>query len=551
MRIRLVCVFWLVICAFCRGGFAANIKWQPDPLLPDPTPTYTIPNDGNTWFLDYSFSLTSSFFVEGAFEVRSGGELLIDADVVDGSDAVGVTQGVDGDNLSIEVHGSVSVMSGGEISFITGAGGAGGNVSSGTGGSGGDGGQILFSGAGAITVASGGTFSMRPGIAGAGGNGSGSGSIGGEGGGSGGIAVVFGPNIRVEDGGYLKIVTGTGGNGGNGSGAGTGGDGGGGALVLFASSRIDLAGDLSFTLSFGSGGDGGDDSDGSSFGGNGGDGGLFGHFFDFLVSVVGDSSFNLAGGRSGGGGSGSGGGDGGVQGSIVPLSEDPGKILVQFRDSTVDVFSYSDPVITLSQRLDIDFTWTITKDKTIFGNGNQVVLGPNGAIVLDGAVKGGGIRVMFDSLEIEGIGDYDVRCIDDDSEVFLRDVRLNLDSDYTFSKGAMTIDGSCVVDGALTTLLYESSQPLTINSSSELKIVPRTILEYASTPNNLIQMTSGTSTLHLNNATLLSTEPLSLTTGVLSTEGLAILQGTGQLSIAGLSDIIVRGGLARVGNVTL
>lgn len=511
-------LLFLLLACFVSEVFAVDQAW-------DPNVTYIIPDDGLTYVFDGTISLTDDLLIEGVLEIRDSDVLQIDAGTVDGTNGVDGTPGSVGGNIQIQNNGTLTVKSGGTLYLKAGDGGSGGNATDPVpasigdemnGGNGGDGGGVLINNPGTVNVESGGIFRMQGGDGGDGGDG---------------LGIGF---SDCEPGGVTVIVPLLGGGGGKG-----------GRAQWSNSGEIVLADLLALDLIGGGGGNGGDDGILFSvgIGGQGGNGGDV--ELDGVLTVKGDeTALEIS---TGGGGSN---GDGGVYGGKGGGGHGVTGIFT-IKATGEDTFTYCDPVITLSQTLDIDFTWTITRDKTIFGNGNQIRLGPNGAIVLDGTVNGGGVTVLFDSLEIEGIDDHDVRCIDDDSTIELRDVRLNLDTDYTFTKGAIKIMGNCIVDGTLTTFLYQSTQPFTIDASSELRFVPKSIFEYDTTPNNLIQMVAGTSILYLDNATLLATRPLTLTTGVLSTEGLGIVRGVGLLSLGGLSDIIVRGGLARVGNVTL
>ncbi|MBU1008223.1 hypothetical protein KKA53_04045, partial [Candidatus Dependentiae bacterium] len=142
-------------------------------------------------------------------------------------------------------------------------------------------------------------------------------------------------------------------------------------------------------------------------------------------------------------------------------------------------------------------------------------------------------------------------CIDDDSILELKNVNWNQDANYTFTKGEIKIYGNCVIDGAGTAFKLEDiTRPMTIASNATLKLMPNTTLEYDTNQSNLFVMTDGTSTIHLNNARVLATQSLILQTGVLITDKLGILEGNpGTILIGGLSNIIVGGGLAKVGSV--
>jgi hypothetical protein len=225
---------------------------------------------------------------------------------------------------------------------------------------------------------------------------------------------------------------------------------------------------------------------------------------------------------------------GGVTGDLILEAEDP------------DTFNFYDSVITLSQDLDIDFTWTITTDKKVYGNGNSIILGTGGEIVVDP-----NINLYLQNLSIDGVTGFEVRCLDDSSSITLDDVTINLDGNLSFTEGMLVIKGTCVIDGAGKTFLFQSSEPLLILNGATFKINPQVVFEYDTSPASLLQFGNSASTLFLDSSTLLATQALTLQTGTLSTDGLATLQGVVRLSFGGLGNFVIRGGLLRLGNVVI
>ena len=71
-------------------------------------------------------------------------------------------------------------------------------------------------------------------------------------------------------------------------------------------------------------------------------------------------------------------------------------------------FNFYDSLITLSQNLDVDFTWTISAAKEIYGNGNSIILGTNGEIVVDPNVN-----LFLQNLSLNGVTGFEVSCLDD------------------------------------------------------------------------------------------------------------------------------------------
>lgn len=606
-----------------------------------PGQTYTIPDDGYTYTLDWSFSLTDDLLISGTLKIlaltdhvvaltNDGHQIAIEADGVltltagwgangtDGSGSHGV-DGVDGKDVWLVNNGTITVD--GTLTLTGGKGGDGGSASSSNnGGAGGSAGDTKLIGSGNIFVTSYGLLSLNGGASGNGGDGGPSGldNIGGDGGGGGNVQASGTGSFFIESLGTFILKGGTGGNGGKAGGGiaeNNGGSGGGGGIVTVEATfaAIDISMQATLTLQGGDsgrGGDGGGVESNSGIGGTGGDA----EIKETTLSIT-NGFINLYGGNGGNGGSGSGskggnassagsakirstinivksnnttinlqGGDGGAAGSTpggnggnggsAEIINDTNNIffVIASMDSSITVnandglnndgaggitrllFGISvrredqplyDPNLTLSQTLSIDYTWTITQNQNIWGNGNTIALGPNGEIVIDND-----IMLLLDNLDIENVAENNIRCLNENAEINLNNVTWTQSANYTFTQGTLTIDGDCTINGAYTTFKVEDiTKPVTILSGASLNFSTNTTFAYDTSPGNLIVLSSPTSILGLDNATLLATQDLTLQTGILSTNGLAIVQGTGTLSLVGLNDIVARGRIAAVGNV--
>jgi hypothetical protein len=536
-------------------------------MLVDLTKTYTIPDDGNTWYLESSYSLTDDFFVDGIFEIRSTGTLKIDETTINGVDDGGAA----GSNIEIRIEptGDLRVKNNGTLLLKSGNGGTGG----GAGSPGGNGGAITLVSIGDFFVEEGGFFTLEGGAGGVGGAASAHYTTGAVGGSGGTIVVYHFSEVVFNSGAIPQFVGGAGGDGGasallarNG-----GSGGGGGKIVLQGDSNVYVGESVLLEIYGGAGGDGEsgigvpEPPTDSAYGGNGGTGGAVEiSSADLIITFSSGSFLSTQSGSNGSAGSGNptyagSGGAGGVTkliyGKIVLLDDarvitsvgsGGPSLLYNFTIEDFGAFSYTDPRITLTQQLDINFTWVIDSNKKIYGNGNKIILGASGEIVVNS-----GVSLLLDNLEVEGVSSTNVRCLGATSLISLQNADFVLSNNYTFGTGQISVNGTCNIDGSGKTFLFQSANALTIQTGSSFQFTPNTIFSYDSSSNNLLQMSDASSILFLDNATLLATQALSLSTGVLSTDGRVTLQGIGRLSLSGLSDIIVRNAILRSGDVVL
>ena len=491
----------VIVCCFLFGSLsAATIGWNP-------FSTYTIPDDTNTYTFDWTYALTDDMTINGTFEIIGLGDLTCDHEIVvnDGGDfrvtASDGRSGAGGHNAMLWGGGEVSVGNGGLLQL--------------SGGNGSDGVLMAFSGGNAIvnpsiTIEA---YGFLRGVGGTGGS-----STSNYNSANGGVVRINGA-INQQANGRIEFF---GGNGGDGAAASTGNGGDGGTVNVFASMVLD--GTLSAT-----GGDGGDNGASSS----GGDGGNV--QFNSIATLGGAGSMLMYRGNYGSGTS---------AGMVMVGDVADGKLLISGKATPLEL---CDSIISLTTTLELNETWTICAcDQKVYGNGNKIVLGASGEIVVPA-----NCAVLFDNLEIEGVSDTNIRCLEDTSTLSFDNVVLDLDTSYAFTEGNLYFAGNCTVEGGGFTFGFESDGVMNIQPNSKLTFSPNTIFEYDTTPASLLVMAASSSILSLDNAKLLATQPLTLLTGILDIEGFGIVEGVGTLSLGGLRGMMIQGGLARVGDVTL
>jgi hypothetical protein len=207
---------------------------------------------------------------------------------------------------------------------------------------------------------------------------------------------------------------------------------------------------------------------------------------------------------------------------------------------------YNTTKVVLVDDLDIDYTWTITEKATIHGNNNKINLGANGAI----EIQGSGASLLLKDVIIDNISGNQIRCTDNTTTLSIDNVTWIQDANYSFTKGALDIKNNWLIKGTGTTFSYQSDQTSTINSYARL-VFQKTVFDYDTASNNLLQMSDSSSLIILDRTTLQATQACTLATGKLLTRGLTILQGDATLNLEGLADISVFGALTRYGTVQI
>lgn len=188
---------------------------------------------------------------------------------------------------------------------------------------------------------------------------------------------------------------------------------------------------------------------------------------------------------------------------MFDLGVDSGMI---FGDSTT---------IDLDLSCDLNITWTFRGQCILKGNGQTLTLGEGGAIVVQGA----GSSLFLDNIKIAGVAGNNIRCTDDTTTISFSNVVLDMDNDYSFTKGRFDVVSRFDLKGDAI-FGYATSQESTILSKATMFIDMGTTFNYAPSIANrdLIFMEDASSMLYLNGATLAST-----TTGLRLTYGTVIV----------------------------
>lgn len=438
-----------------------------------------------------------------------------------------------GDGGSAKTKDNVTIASSGTLLVTGGDGGSGGRGSTGDpgdkfGGNGGNGGNATFNDNTTISVVNT-TVTMIGGNGGTGGNERS--NNGGDGGNGGTAGTSNNATFTLFYDSTLSLSGGDGAAGGDGTDGGIGGTGGSAIVTSSDTTIFELSNAINLT-----GGSGGDQ--GTSSGADGGDGGDTNIQFETLILSLHTPAnttvtTNITNGTDGAGAS------GGTKGTTLT-----GLVIEDGITAQSEPQPLYDPNLTISQTLSIDFTWTITQNQNIWGNGNTISIDTNGAIVINDNVS-----LHLDNLNITGVAGNNIRCMGNNATLEMNNVDWTQSANYSFTTGAINFYGDCTITGAWTTFSFQSTQPITIRPSGSLSIEADTTFEYNTTPANLFVITNQTGVLGLNDAAFVAAQNLTLQNGTLLTDGLAVVQGIGTFSLNGLNNIIVRGRISSVGDV--
>jgi hypothetical protein len=154
-----------------------------------------------------------------------------------------------------------------------------------------------------------------------------------------------------------------------------------------------------------------------------------------------------------------------------------------------------------------------------------------------------------------------INCLGNSSTLSLSNATLNLDGDYTFSSGSLTIANNVNITGPTRTFLYSSKQPCTIATQSTLALANGLTFNYnPQTPSaTKLQFADNTAQLALYGATLNASQNLQLIKGTILVDNSSQLTGPGTITFSdGLSStnnatvhILPAAQLITTGNVTL
>lgn len=142
--------------------------------------------------------------------------------------------------------------------------------------------------------------------------------------------------------------------------------------------------------------------------------------------------------------------------------------------------------------------------------GECAFIGSGGALAFeDNAcfVVSGGAQLSLEEVSLVGCSDHSLIMQSDQSQLVLKNVMIHLDNDVTITQGSMYFEGDVVFSGS-NTFIYSSAQTSTIGANTLVYFGDQTTLKYApaTASSSLLYMEDQTSTLMLDNCSLVSTQ---------------------------------------------
>lgn len=160
--------------------------------------------------------------------------------------------------------------------------------------------------------------------------------------------------------------------------------------------------------------------------------------------------------------------------------------------------------------------------------------------------------LLLKDMTIQGIANSKINFVDNTGVLQLQNVTWLQTNTYTFNQGALQIIGDVMISGSASPFIYQSSQPLTINSNSTLLFDQNMTFSYApsSNANTLLTMTDITSIFSFNPYTTLNISKvgMQLTNGTFVVNGPLSFINAGSNSSQGL---IFGNGTSAANNCTI
>jgi len=143
-----------------------------------------------------------------------------------------------------------------------------------------------------------------------------------------------------------------------------------------------------------------------------------------------------------------------------------------------------------------------------------------------------GATLTLENVSLDNLQANKLVCQANNSSIVLKNSKLKLSENYTFSVGSIRFEQDVKISGT-TIFAYETSQASTIASDAKLTFAHDTTFSYAPpvASRDLLSMTDQTSRLHLKGCTLHSTA-----TGIRLTKGTLLLDDLVTFSCEGLED---------------
>ena len=160
-------------------------------------------------------------------------------------------------------------------------------------------------------------------------------------------------------------------------------------------------------------------------------------------------------------------------------------------------WSSDGPSLIMNANVTLNSAWTFSGDCLIQGNGNEITLGTNGAIIVED-----GSTLELRNVVLEDLSGTQLRAVGATSKIVLNNTHLDLDGDYTFTQGAFEIAGEVLVGGDAA-FVYQSSQTSSILPRSRLILDDGFTFSYDpsdAVSQDLLAFADATSVLHLHGA---------------------------------------------------
>ncbi|MCK4499445.1 hypothetical protein KAU11_03045 [Candidatus Babeliales bacterium] len=193
-------------------------------------------------------------------------------------------------------------------------------------------------------------------------------------------------------------------------------------------------------------------------------------------------------------------------------------------------------IVELNGDVTLTGTWVFQGNATVRGNGNRIILDPDGSLIVWHNSIATFDNVIFDGLAQSSgsVGTFNLRCLDNDSKLLLRNSKLILDKDYSFTVGTIDVERTVEIIGASYTFTHASILDFAIKSKSRLTIGRDTWFSYASIAgtNNHLTMQDDTSELFLDGCTLHATDVgLRLETGKMTVKDRVYLRSDASVAV--------------------
>jgi hypothetical protein len=188
--------------------------------------------------------------------------------------------------------------------------------------------------------------------------------------------------------------------------------------------------------------------------------------------------------------------------------------------------------IELNSDIALAGTWTFSGNCKIKGNNNMLMFGPSANIIIER-----GSTLSIENLNIYGLKNTNMRCLDDAGKIALDNSAYILSGDYNFENGKFTIDNLVHVEGGPYTFGYTTKGQSTINPGGIMYLDESIIFNYepSSDAKNLIQLGCPGSKIVLDRATLHSTcTGIQLTKGILEARGNCYVSSDATCSAQGI-----------------